>query len=61
MVRELLTQKQSLMMELKHYENNLKYNENALSETESYENSGVIPASTRLQIAINANDTANKV
>ncbi|KAJ8927775.1 hypothetical protein NQ314_019724 [Rhamnusium bicolor] len=59
-VRELLAQKQALLMELKHYENNTKYNENILNETESYENSGVIPASTRLQIAINTNDTSKK-
>ncbi|KAJ8947859.1 hypothetical protein NQ318_010005 [Aromia moschata] len=56
-VRELLAQKQILLMELKHYSTNAKYNENAMHETESYENSGVIPANTRLQIAINTNDS----
>ncbi|KAJ8925470.1 hypothetical protein NQ315_009304 [Exocentrus adspersus] len=60
LVRELLAQKQALMMELKHYEGNTRYNENVLNETESYENSGVIPASTRLQIAVNTDDTTPK-
>nr|CAH7736700.1 unnamed protein product [Callosobruchus chinensis] len=59
-VMELLNQKQSLLMELKQYEYNMRYNENAMNETETYENSGVIPANTRLQIAINTNsDTRN--
>lgn len=60
-IRELLTQKQALLMELKHYENNTKYNENVLNETESYENSGVIPANTRLQIAISTEEKSEKV
>lgn len=60
-IRELLAHKQALLMELKHYDTNTKYNENIFYETESYENSGVIPASTRLEIAINTNDTDPKV
>ncbi|CAH1100216.1 unnamed protein product [Psylliodes chrysocephalus] len=59
-IRELLAHKQALLMELKHYDTNTKYNENIFYETESYENSGVIPASTRLEIAINTNDTDPK-
>ncbi|XP_057662822.1 Bardet-Biedl syndrome 2 protein homolog [Diorhabda carinulata] len=56
-IRELLAEKQSLLMELKQYDTNNKYNENIFHETESYENSGVIPASTRLELAISTNDT----
>ncbi|CAH0550808.1 unnamed protein product [Brassicogethes aeneus] len=55
-IRMLLAQKQSLMMELKHYENNTKYNETVTNQTESFESQGVIPANTRLQIAINTNE-----
>uniref|UniRef100_A0A6P7FNM8 Bardet-Biedl syndrome 2 protein homolog n=1 Tax=Diabrotica virgifera virgifera TaxID=50390 RepID=A0A6P7FNM8_DIAVI len=60
LIRELLAQKQSLLMELKHYDVNTKYNENIFYETESYENSGVIPANTRLELAISTNSTDPK-
>lgn len=60
-ITDLLAQKQALLMELKHYENNTNFNENAMNHPESYENSGVIPANTRLQIAITTNDTDSKV
>ncbi|CAH1163465.1 unnamed protein product, partial [Phaedon cochleariae] len=54
--RELLAYKQSLQMELKHYESNTKYNDDVMNETDSYESCGVIPANTKLQITINTND-----
>uniref|UniRef100_A0AAR5Q943 Bardet-Biedl syndrome 2 protein homolog n=1 Tax=Dendroctonus ponderosae TaxID=77166 RepID=A0AAR5Q943_DENPD len=54
-IKDLLTQKQALLMELKHYESNSKYNSNAANETESYEASGIIPSNTRLQIVVTAN------
>lgn len=60
-VQDLLTQKQSLMMELKNYEYNTKYNENLLNETESFENVGAIPASTKLQIALSTVEKTEKV
>ncbi|XP_019881742.1 Bardet-Biedl syndrome 2 protein [Aethina tumida] len=60
-VRMLLAQKQALITELKHYENNTKYNETAMSQTESFESHGVIPANTRLQIAINTNEGKKNV
>lgn len=59
-VRELLVRKQALMLELKHYENNAKYNENPLNQMESYESNGVIPANTRLQIGIATSDNKSK-
>lgn len=45
-------------MELKHYENNMKYNEDASKNEEEFDdmNFDVIPANTRLQIAVTAND-----
>lgn len=60
-VRDLLTQKQALMMELKNYEYNSKYNENLLNETESFENVGAIPANTKLQLALSTVDKVEKV
>lgn len=60
-IKELLTQKQALLMELKHYESNTKYNSNAANETESYEASGIIPSSTRLQIVVTANQGGKDV
>lgn len=60
-VRDLLTQKQALMMELKNYEYNTKYNENLLNETQSFENVGAIPASTKLQIALSTVEKTEKV
>ncbi|XP_060518353.1 Bardet-Biedl syndrome 2 protein homolog isoform X2 [Cylas formicarius] len=51
-VRDLLSQKQALLMELKHYESNARYNSHAEGETESFETSGVIPANTRLQLIV---------
>ncbi|KAK4885882.1 hypothetical protein RN001_002153 [Aquatica leii] len=55
-VRELLSQKQSLLLELKQYENNTKYNEDSNKLDYELENVGVIPANTRLQIGISTND-----
>ncbi|KAJ8980337.1 hypothetical protein NQ317_008045 [Molorchus minor] len=49
-----------LLMELKHYEVNNKFNEDVVYETDSFENRGVIPANTRLQMEIKANDMAKK-
>lgn len=43
-------------MELKHYENNTKYNEEAVTQEHSFDNVGVIPANTRLQVAIATNE-----
>lgn len=60
-IRELLERKQALLMELKHYENNTKFNENVINHTESYENSGVIPANTRLQIGITTDDVGSSI
>nr|XP_023024753.1 Bardet-Biedl syndrome 2 protein homolog [Leptinotarsa decemlineata] len=57
---ELLTQKQALLMELKHYETNARINENIGNLEDSYENSGIIPADTRLQMVISTNDKAKK-
>ncbi|XP_050077103.1 Bardet-Biedl syndrome 2 protein homolog [Anopheles maculipalpis] len=55
----LLTQKQKLLLELKHYENNIKYNKEILSNTSESnlvqsvpDNVGIIPSNTRLQIGI---------
>lgn len=45
-------------MELKHYENNTKYNDNATNQMESFEANGVIPANTRLQIGIATSDVS---
>jgi Bardet-Biedl syndrome 2 protein len=59
-VRELLARKQALILELKHYENNSKYNENAMNQMESYESDGVIPANTRLQIGIATSEEKSK-
>lgn len=58
-VRELLAQKQALLMELKHYENNNNYN-NGNNQLDSFESQGVIPANTRLQIGIAANEGFSK-
>ncbi|KAF5291934.1 hypothetical protein FQA39_LY14166 [Lamprigera yunnana] len=54
-VRELLSHKQALLLELKQYENNTKYNEDAGKLNYELENVGVIPANTRLQIGISTN------
>ncbi|XP_030766651.1 Bardet-Biedl syndrome 2 protein homolog [Sitophilus oryzae] len=54
-IRDLLSQKQALLMELKHYESNIKYNFNSGNQTDSFEDSGVIPSNTRLQIIVNTN------
>ncbi|XP_044745857.1 Bardet-Biedl syndrome 2 protein-like [Coccinella septempunctata] len=59
-VRELLAQKQALLMEFKHYENNNSFNNNSNSQLESFESQGVIPANTRLQIGIAANEGYTK-
>lgn len=60
-VRELLAQKQALLMELKQYESNSRFNEEGAPLGNIHENSGIIPASTRLQITISTNDMAKKV
>lgn len=61
-VRDLLAQKQALLMELKHYENNSKYNEDISKYEQNLDiNLDVIPANTRLQISITANDEKDKV
>ncbi|XP_055642669.1 Bardet-Biedl syndrome 2 protein homolog isoform X2 [Toxorhynchites rutilus septentrionalis] len=57
-MNNLLTQKQKLLLELKHYENNQKLNKEILATNDSQavnsipENVGVIPSNTRLQIGI---------
>ncbi|XP_053695343.1 Bardet-Biedl syndrome 2 protein homolog [Sabethes cyaneus] len=54
----LLSQKQKLLLELKHYENNIKFNKEILSSNDSQlvqsvpDDVGVIPSNTRLQIGI---------
>ncbi|KAL1373946.1 hypothetical protein pipiens_018358, partial [Culex pipiens pipiens] len=54
----LLSQKQKLLLELKHYENNIKFNKELSSSNDSQlvqsvpDNVGVIPSNTRLQIGI---------
>lgn len=60
-VYDLLSQKQALLMELKNYEYNSKYNENLINETENFENVGAIPANTKLQIFLNNAENAEKV
>lgn len=60
-VKELLSQKQALLMELKNYEYNSKYNDNLLNETDSFENVGAIPASTKVQIALSSVDKPENV
>lgn len=62
-VRELLAEKQALLMELKQYESNAKFNEKLYENAEDYDGSsgGVIPATTRLQIGISTNITSSKV
>lgn len=47
-------------MELKHYDNNTKFNEDASRQDDNLENNGVIPANTRLQIAISVDDDHKK-
>ncbi|CAG9855973.1 unnamed protein product [Phyllotreta striolata] len=59
-IRELLAHKQALLMELRHYDTNAKFNENLFYEPESFENGGVIPASTRLEISVSTNDADPK-
>lgn len=60
-MNDLISQKQALLLELKNYEYNSKYNENLLNETESFENVGAIPASTKLQISLSNVEKAEKV
>lgn len=62
-VRDLLAEKQALLMELKQYESNAKYNEKLFQNVEACDSSdgGIIPATTRLQIGISTNTTAQKV
>lgn len=50
-------------MELKQYENNTKYNERVFENLDGFDGngSGVIPATTRLQIGISTNSTASNV
>ncbi|XP_041786672.1 Bardet-Biedl syndrome 2 protein homolog [Anopheles merus] len=62
----LLTQKQKLLLELKHYENNIKYNKEILSNTSESnlvqsvpDNVGIIPSNTRLQIGISTSYDSN--
>lgn len=59
-VRDLLAQKQVLLMELKHYENNNRVNDEIEKRDENLEHGNVIPANTRLQIAISTNDSNNE-
>ena len=60
-IKELLTTKQSLLLELQHYESNSKFNRDMLRDDERSklinfpEDIGVIPANTRLQIGISTN------
>lgn len=52
-----MTQKQALLMELKHYESNSKFNEDVSKYEQNLDiNLDVIPANTRLQINIIANE-----
>lgn len=60
-IRDLLSQKQALLMELKHYECNANFNEDLAKSTKICDTSGIIPASTRLQIGISTNDAKEKV
>lgn len=56
-VRDLMTQKQALLMELKHYDSNNKFNEDVSKYEQNLDiNLDVIPANTRLQISIIANE-----
>lgn len=64
---ELFARKQALLLELKHYESNVKFNEQ-FEKNKDENNSlpstmGVIPANTRLQIALatNLGDEYNQV
>lgn len=61
MIRDLLTQKQALIMELKNYEYNTKYNDNILNESDSFENNGAIPANTKIQIALSTMEKLEQV
>lgn len=58
-VRELLAQKQALLMELKQYESNTKYNESNFESADGFDGTicGVIPATTRLQVGISTNSS----
>lgn len=58
-VKDLLSQKQALLLELKHYENNAKYNDDAMPQDHTFDNAGVIPANTRLQVAIATSEKSN--
>lgn len=62
-VRELLAEKQALLMELKQYESNTKFNERLSENLEDCDgiNGGVIPATTRLQVGISTNSTTSNV
>lgn len=59
-VKDLLSQKQALMLELKHYENNSKYNDDVTTQDHGFDNVGVIPADTRLQVAIATSNKTNE-
>lgn len=57
-LRDLFSRKQALLLEMKHYESNTKFNEQYERNREVPETSnsmGVIPANTRLQIGLATN------
>ncbi|XP_062545338.1 Bardet-Biedl syndrome 2 protein homolog [Armigeres subalbatus] len=64
-MNSLLSQKQKLLLELKHYENNIKFNKEILGNNDSQlvqsvpDNVGVIPSNTRLQIGISTSYDSN--
>lgn len=65
-LRDLFSRKQALLLELKHYESNTKFNEHYERNREVPETSnsmGIIPANTRLQIglATNSRNSEKKV
>ncbi|XP_077292762.1 BBSome complex member BBS2-like [Arctopsyche grandis] len=54
-MRDLFSRKQALLLELKHYESNTKFNEQYEKNRDvpdSVSNMGIIPANTRLQIGL---------
>ncbi|XP_021700285.1 Bardet-Biedl syndrome 2 protein homolog isoform X2 [Aedes aegypti] len=64
-MNNLLSQKQKLLLELKHYENNIKFNKDIQANNDSHlaqsvpDNVGVIPSNTRLQIGISTSYDSN--
>ncbi|KXJ76267.1 hypothetical protein RP20_CCG010009 [Aedes albopictus] len=64
-MNSLLSQKQKLLLELKHYENNIKFNKEIQANNDSQlaqsvpDNVGVIPSNTRLQIGISTSYDSN--